>query len=640
MAAHEGRPDSADPQAPAMYLTRHATLLAGLLLFGVAPVLAADYQSLAESAKESFQPLSADDLALSRAKLSERVIAVERLLNPATSFGARWLDFLAWDGVQKQLGPSAEPDLAAARETLRRLGSGADGLDKPELQRAADALEDYLVVASFAPAPADRQARSFEATVDGLAQRLDDQAALKSARGSHEVERRLALLAGLAPLDRGGALLRQVRNEFGRTNAYVEVDSPMLNRLVGRAVSDCGPLSDCILGTSIRGTGATSGALTVSTLPSLGQAKLLFRLSGSTRSNTTGVNGPVQIRSVGTTSFSATKVVEIADHRFSVMPADATATTSTRTQSVSKIGGGLGSRLIERIARQRVAEQKSRADAIASDHAESRVEARLDEQLDSQIATARRRYDERVTRPLRQRRASPRSLVYHTTSDSLSIEAVMADDGQLAAWQSPPTSVPAPLSARLHQTAVNNLLDAYLGGATLRRDSVDEPTKINIVAPPWLKLKAEPPAEGERFQAWSLKLRDDRPISVELLEGRLKALIHAERIRVEDKTYDNWDLIAVYEPQLVDGKWRLVRQGEIEVLPTRFDPASGGRLTSAEVGLRNNLSDALNKPADRIPQMIDIDPIDLTDRKGPVQFLSMVGIEIHDGWLATGWRAL
>lgn len=622
-----------------MSLIRNVTLALSVVLAAAAVSHANDYKSLAESAKSSFEPLSADDLAAAKARLAERVAAVERLVNPSTEFGARWLSFLAWDGVQKQLAPDAAPDIVAARETLRRLGSGADGLDRPELQAVADALEDYIVVASFAPAPADRQKQSYDATIDGIAERLDDQTALKSARGSHEVERRLALLAGLDSLGRDASLMAQVRGDFGGANAYVEVDTPTLNKLAGRSINnDCGPLTDCILGTSIRGTGLTNGVVSVTTLPSDGRARLLFTLTGSTRSNTVGVNGPVQIRSVGDTTFAASQLVTLTDERFDVSAASANATTRSRTQSVSKIGGGLGSRLIERIARQRVAEQKARADAIASDHAEVRVKNRLNEELGLRIAEARGDYDARVTRQLRQRRATPRSIDYHTTSNSLTLDAVMADDTQLAAWGEPPAPLPAPLSARLHQTAINNLLDAYLGGATLRRDSVEEPTRINIVTPSWLELKAEPPAEGEKFQPWAMRLRADRPISVELHEGRLTAIIHAEQIRVEDKTYDNWDLVAVFEPQQVEGRWKLVRQGDIDVLPTRFDPASGGRLNSGEVGLRNNLSDAINK-GNRIPQTVDIDPIDLTKRKGPVRNLWMEGIAIHDGWVAIGWRA-
>lgn len=603
-------------------------------------LFAADYAQLADEAKASFQPLDESDLAAARSALAQRVIEVERLLNPGTSFGAGWLDYLEWQGVQSQLGPDSEPDLAAARETLRLLGSGAEGLEKPQLQRAADALQDYIGVASFAPAGAERQTRSYELTLDGLAERLSDSETLRSARGSYEAERRLALLAGLESAGEGANVLRAARSEFGQPNLRVEVQSSLLNRLVARPVSDCGPLSDCILGTRINGTGATSGTLSVTTLPALGHARLQFRLTGSTRSNTIGVNGPVQIRSVGDTSFTASQVVELSDRSFSVGSASADATTRTRTQSVTKIGGGLGKRLIERIARKQVAQKKSQADAIASSRAEGRVRQRLEEQLSAEILNARRRYDERFTWPMRRRRATPRSLVQQTTSNSLQVEAVQADSGQLAAWDSPPPAAPAPLSARLHQTAVNNLLDAYLGGATLRRDSVEEPPRIDVVPPPWLKMKAEEPAPGEEFKPWALTFRDPRPISVEIAGGQVKLLIHAARLQVEEKRYDNWDLIATYEAQRVDGRWVLARQGDVEVLPTRFDPASGGRLSSTEVGLRNNLADAINNPPDRVPQELKIDTIDLSERGGAVRMLVLKDLLLENGWASAGWDAL
>ncbi len=618
-------------------------LLVTSLLLTLLTAAPASSQSLdaqrVEEAKAAFEPLDASDLEAARTELARTVIDAERLLRRTPHQGAGWMAYLKWNGLQKQLAPGSKPDARAARETLRLLGSGAEGLEKPEMQRVADAIEGYLGVASFAPAAADRQAKSFGAAVDGLAELLADDARIKTARGSYEAERRLALLAGLESTGVGSSLARQVRNRYGRPNLQLEVDSSLLNRLVARPVSDVAPINDTILGTRVRGTGQTSGSLSVSTLPSYDRARLAFCLTGATRTNTRGVNGPVSIHTLGTTSFSASKIVELSDRTFRVLPASAQTSTRSKTQSVKKIGGGLGSRIIEKIARQRVAEKKSQADAIASGKAKVRVEARLNEQLNSQITEARRRYDEGLSKPMRQRRATPRHLVQRTTSNSLIVEAVQADKGQLAAWDSATTTIEAPLAATLHQTAVNNLLDAYLGGATLSRGSVEEPTKIDIVTPPWLKLKAEKPAPGKEFQPWSLRLRGQRPVSVEFAVGKITAIIHAAEMKVEDKSYKNWDLIAVYRPVLAEGRWQLIREGDIDVLPSRFDPNSGKKLASGDVGLRNNLSKALNEE-DRFPAQVTIDPIDLTSRGGPIKFLSMAGMRVDDGWLATGWRAL
>ncbi|MEO0530185.1 MAG: hypothetical protein AAF266_06355 [Planctomycetota bacterium] len=615
-----------------------------LLLFTLSIVSATvssaetDLSQLAAAAAEDFEPLGDAELADARDELAKRVIAAERLLKPSTARGARWLEYLEWNGVQKQLAPGSKPDLAAAKRTLRRLSSGADGLDRSALQRAADAIEAYIGVAQYAPAAADRQGKSFGRAMQQLADQLADRQRLTTARGSFATERRLGLLAGLATAGRGEELLDAIHDEFREPNLLVEVEAPLLSQLVARSINDCTSLTDCILGTRISGTGATTGSLVVKTLPAADRARLRFELSGTTRSNTVGRNGPVAIRSTGNTQFTAAKVVELNDEAFRVSPASGAATTRSTTQSVSKVGGGIGTRLIEKIARQRVAQSKPQADAIAGQHATERIERRLDEQLNEQIASARRRYDAKFRKPLRQRRATPERLDYRTTSDALYVEAVQADDGQLAAWDAPPIDVVAPLRVRLHQTAINNLLDAYIGGATIRRDAIEEPTKIDVVAPPWLELKAEPLAPGEEFKPWEVRLRDERPVSVEALDGQLKVLVHAARIRTGDSTYDNWDLIATLEPERRDGKWVLVRQGPVDVLPTRFDPAEGRSLSSADVGLRNNLIDAINKPAGRMPETVKIDPVDLTSRNGPVDFLLMEAIEIQDGWLAAGWR--
>ncbi|MEQ8848169.1 hypothetical protein [Botrimarina sp.] len=611
-----------------------ALLVASATASGQAPD-EADLSQLAEQSVEQFEPLGDEHLREMRRQLGERLMAVERLVGP----GSAWLDYLRWDGATQLLDPEGRPDFAAAEQTLRQLSSGAEGLERPELGAAYRAIDRFLGLAPFAMAPADRQQQSYEAAASGLAEMLADPERLAAARGSFQAERRLDVLADLAPAGRGGPLLDAAQRRFGASNLIVEVQAPLLDRFVSRPVTDCAPLTDCILGTSIRGTGATSARLGASPIESAGRARLAFSLVGSTRSQTVGVNGPAQIRSVGNTTFYATKVVELSDESFRLLPATAEATTRTRTQSVSKVGGGLGSRLVSKIGSRRVAEQKPLADAIAGEHAEDRVAAGLDRRLTDEIVEARRRYDDRVTRPLRRRRATPRRLTQSTTREALFVDAVLADEGQLAAWGPPPPGVPAPLSVRLHQTAVNNFLDAYLAGVTIRRESVDEPPRLDIVAPPWLDLKAEAPAQGRRFQPWSIRLRDRRPVSVEFNQGELTALVHAEEIRVEDKVYEGWDLIVTYRPELVDGHWRLQRQGRIDVLPTDFDPDRGGRLASRDVGLRNNLSDAINDPP-RLPDTIDIDPIDLTRRQGPIDWLSMVDFRVGEGWLSAGWRAL
>jgi hypothetical protein len=598
------------------------------------------FAELADEARSGFEPVTDAQIEASRSRLAEAGMALERLLGPTSEFGARWLEYLQWSDVQRQfVGPSKDlaADVAALRLTERKLASGAPGLERPEFGRVAEAIEEHAALVSFAAVP-DQQA-VFNKQVELLAELLDNRS-MDDPRASYEVERRLELFEGIG---RAAELVEAVRHANDDPNVLIEVSSPLLSRVAARPVSDCGPVEDCILGTRIRGTGATSAALTLRTLPATGQARIEFALTGAVRSNTVGVNGPVSIRSSGNTSFVARKVVALGDQSFRMEGATASASTRSRTQGISKIGGGLGSRLVERVASKRVAQSRGQADAIASDHAEDRIRTRLDQQLNEQIVDARRRYDEAFTRPLRQRRAAPRWLDYSSSSSAVFVTALQAGEWKLgAATPAPAAPTGGDLSARIHQSGANNLLAAYLSGATLSRDKVEGPTKIDTIAPPWLDraLKAPQPTPADvEFRPWSLRFRTGRPVSVVFRDGALRFTAHVARITFGDEEFFGWDLTAIFKPEVRDGRYLLVRQGPVDLLPTEFDPEGGDRMSTKQRGLRANLNKALNEPADRLPQELRIDPIDLTSRGGPVKYLSLRDLQLTGGWATANWRA-
>ena len=62
------------------------------------------------------------------------------------------------------------------------------------------------------------------------------------------------------------------------------------------------------------------------------------------------------------------------------------------------------------------------------------------------------------------------------------------------------------------------------------------------------------------------------------------------------------------------------------------------KLGGAQVGMRNNLAKALNDPP-RLPDTVKIDPIDLTDREGPIDGLKMTALRMAAGWMTAGWEA-
>ncbi|TWT88966.1 hypothetical protein Mal64_24570 [Pseudobythopirellula maris] len=623
------------------HLALAVTVAVGLPFAAALPCAAADYAALAAETIEAYEPLTQDDLEAARSQVSEAAAKLERRLGKGSQLAEGWKAYLGWEGLEAQLTEGASPDLTAARQTLAKLGSGVDGLERREFQDLADALNAYIGVASLVGV-SDQKAvlqTQLDAVVKEIAR--DPQA---DARASFEVERRLELFASAGVAQ---PLLAAVRQENGEPNMLLRFSESLLSRAVSRPVNRVAPVTDVILGTRIRGTGVTSGELSVDTLKADDHGRLRFSLSGVTQSQTVGHNGPVTIRSLGNTNFTASKVVQLRDRSFRVGVADADATTRSTTQSVQKTGGGFGARLIEKIARQKVAEKKSLSDAIAGQHAEARIAAQFDDDLTEEIRSARRRYDDGLSKPMRRRRAEPSEVRHSSTDDALMLSIVQAGEGQLAApGEAPADPAEGDFTARLHQTAINNLAGAYVGGATITKASRNARPEFDVEMPEWLRREKEDvvedmPEEGPEakpFKPWAITLRSYRPISAVVRDGSIGATIHAARLSVGGENYDGWDLKMSFSPEQTPDGWRLVRQGEVEVMPTGFDPESGATLTSRQVALRSNLSKELNGPDSTLPSEFSIDTIELSDSKGSIDRMVMQELQAVDGWIVAAWR--
>jgi hypothetical protein len=605
-----------------------------------APVSTALKQA-AENAKANFRPLTKDDVEAARSALAQRSKALENRVGPTSSHGAAWLEFLKWNGVQKQLAPNSEVDLPAARTALKQLMSGAPGLEVPEAQAAAAALEKYIDIASFQAAK--DQGAVYNKLIDDLLANLEQNPA-QSARTLHEVERRLDYLTSLGQAPQ---LIAELNTQWGQTNFFADASANLLNRLMARPVSEVGPVTDCILGTSISGTGCTNGQITVTPLDSSGVARIRFNFTGNTQTSTVGRNGPVAIRSSGNTSFAAAKVAELSDEYFRIYPADVNATTRSKTKSVTKVGGGLGAGLIERIARKKVAESKNQADAIASDHAEDRIAAEFNEQLLERLTDARRRYDDRLRRKLRARFATPQDLVYSSNASGVQIQGRIARRGQVGANSTPPAPVgAADLVTRMHQTAANNFATRYLGGAKFSQAAVDADIQMTPAPPEGLaeRLKYDPndpPSDKRRadFKPWSVELRESRPVSFTFRDNEIEIITHANKITSGDESFLNWDLVTKLVPERSDNGWTLVRQGDIELFPADFDPDSGKRLNNRQLALRSNLNKAINNAQEEMGKVIEIDRIEISNPESSLNALRTHDLAVGAGWLVGGWNA-
>lgn len=607
-----------------------------------------------EAARESFQPVTEEDLDRARDEVEEHAEAVERHVGKSTANGKRWLKYLRWDDLREALEGDGPPDARSLSATLERLNRDEGGLEQKPFRRFSDALRRYIDLLTVAALddPASAYAQQLGALQSDLARyREEPTAQLELAIGG-----RLAFIAGVGQAD---DLVFVIRREFSRPNAFIEVSERLVNAAAGEPIDRTEPITDLILGTRIRGTAHTTGIVTVRTLPSENSARLELISRACSVSQNTGRNGPAVICSTGYTDFEARKVVDLSDEVFRAQRAVVDARTTSDIHSVNKAGGGIGSLLVSRFGMQQARQKQGQSNAIASDHAEVRIARRMNDDVAEELRDARRRYEEEYRRPLVRRGELPPYIRFSSTSDAVRVEATQANPTQLGAPAAPPPAPPGrDLVARLHATAVNNYTAAVLGGATVSESEPGQEAEFDVDLPDWMReaweeRKTEPaevaeagegasdanPDDAESFEPYALTFRSGRPVTVAFREGQIDLTIHVARLVSGDDAFEGWDIRGTFDPELKNGGILLSRDGDLEVLPTGFDPQRG-RLSSRQVAERSNLTKVLNERSAEgrgFPRTIEIErlePSEDFERVGP---LNLEEFSSDGGWLTLAW---
>jgi hypothetical protein len=600
-----------------------------------------DIAALTAAAREKFQPITAEQVAAAKASLAGRAAALERYVRPNTTNGKKWLAYLDWEAFQTALGAEGQTEFAPLVATYNKLNKDQTGLELKPFRSLADALRNYIDLAAMSRQ--EKQADVFAAQLDGLTKELEQYGSTPSAATSAAIGRRLDLLTGLG---QSPELVDAVRAQFSHPNAFFTASTDLLHDAAAKPINRNDPITDVILGTRIRGRGHTTGTVDLVTVPSQDKAIIKITTDGRVVSQNMGYNGPAVIRSTGYTDFDATQFVEFTPSRFYALPAQVSASTRSNIHSVSKAGGGAGRRIVANVGMKKAHEKQGQANRIAGQHAEVRIADRMTAEIDKRLKKAWNRYRNEYRLPLERRGENPISR-FSTTDSALAFETTQANRGQLAAPAAPPEATAgADLVLRLHESAINNYTAAMLAGATLSESKPGEGTKADVKLPPFLKdawknrmdEKAEAAADAE-FEAWSLKFRNDRPITVAFVDGKVQLTLHIANLKSGDDVFDRWDVTAIYTPELVDGGVKLTRDGELNVLPTGFD-AEKGQLSAKQVALRRNLTKVLTERSDKgrgIPQTIKVDQLEPSDELANVGPLPVQAFDSKDGWLTVAW---
>jgi hypothetical protein len=572
---------------------------------------------------EAFRPVTEGRLAAAAARLREALGPLDRLLARSPS-GANWKSYLDWPALTAQAAAGSAADPAVLRRLQKLLDAEENGLEMPQFAAVRRAVTAYAEAA----AAKDPGAQAV------YTQRLEKLAAAVAAGAATGTADALdpvgPLLARLEESGQAPATVARIRSAVNRPNLFLDVDESLLGTAVNRAVDETAPINDTVLGTRVRGSGHTTGLVLLDFVPSLQQAMVDLKLDATNHSDTRGSQGPVTVRTLGTTTVGARKRILIDDQRVAALPVEAHADTDTRTAGIG-VSSRFGQRMIRKIASRKIAQMRPQAEAISAAKARERVRTQFEEQTGSAIAQASRDYQNKFRRPLMERGWYP-ELLHMSTSDSrLSVTARKALADQVGAFSAPPAVDPdAVLAARVHETLVNNAAEITLGGRTITQQFIEEQIKKNNASLP------EALGNDPDQQPWSITFAKRKPVELDAGDDRVKVTVRGTRFTSGEREFPAMDIWAAYRIEPAPGGVRLVRDGDVQIYPPGFVPGGGEKLTVQETSLRRILQKRFNKV---FKEVVDVEPLKLPgelERAGPLPMEQLVARK--DGWVAVGWR--
>ncbi len=570
----------------------------------------------AEEAKSRFRPITEDDLA--RAK-RDAVAAVKKLdarFRQDDDNAEGWRKHLHFEELRRELANEV-PDLAAVEKTYRLLArDDQEALRYVWFLDTREALFRMLALhrAKDDPQLAKTYQRQLEALADALARETSDPDPL--TRG--KIGRLVGWLeaAGQAP-----GLIERIRERFGLPNFRFQFSAGFLGEAVRRDVSEPTDVTDCILGTRVRGRGTTVGSVSAELVPFEGRGLIDIRFTGNTQTDNVGVNGPATIYSTAATGFAAVKRLLIDRDGLSCFPTVSSADTKSRFKSIST-----SSRLqiVQRIATKRAYQQKRLGEQIASRHAEVRLNRRVDRQIGEVLSEANKNYRSRVLRPLRRFRLSPESMEFSTTATHLCCRILQAKADQIAAGTEPPPMGNARLAFQLHESLVNNTASSALGGVFLMEDDFHSLLKDILGSVP-------PRVEEEKGeQPWGIDFAPENPIWVGFAENRVRFGIRARRFLRGEEIHPGMAVVVTYTIEKQDAAVTLLRDDAFDITPLDFAGRDEPRLSAKETTIKTLLQRRLEKLFEK-----ELVPKPLTfegewKKAGP---LALTRLKAKDGWL-------
>jgi hypothetical protein len=572
------------------------------------------------ASKNQFRNVTDAEVQTARTALQQKLTLLRSYLQGRPT-GPGWSSYLRLDDTAKELAAGDQGDPEKLYEYMALYTNGHPGLEIPHIATTGRAIRAYADVLTVKKNP---QASIHHAQ---RMQQLSELAGKLSNEPGNVDTGTFAFLLGETSAGRQNPeLVSAARKLYSQPNLIVMAKKKIIAAAMESNIDEVAPISDNILGTTVRGTTHTQGRTTLDLRDDPNKAVFDLHLTGQVHSKTIGYNGPAVVYTKGETAIDGHKIIWFDEQGLNAHDATATAKTSstfTGFGATSKHFQGM----IANIASKRAYQNKSTAEFIASQHASVRVKNRVNEQASVMLGNSNREIRSRFRAPLERWGIYPQEMHFSSTYQAMHGTILAADTYQLGApYPHPKVELPASsdVELRIHESAINNSAFTIFAGRTLTRDYVEK----------WLarnNQKMPEELQDEEQRDWSIDLDTERPIYITFGDGGFVFQLRGTEWKSGDNTYPAMNVTARYKLELTPAGIKAVRQGDVEIYPPDFKP--GDTLNGQQTALKRILTRRFNKI---LKEEILGEGIQLKGRLASYGKLFVRAFDSQDGWLQAG----
>jgi hypothetical protein len=595
---------AATSRSPQLERARHA--LARRLelweLVGAAPVRVATPMIVAKNRPER----------RSRQELAQCVREVAAVTERG-AVGETWRQFLLLDQLQRVADERAEVEVKSARVLACRVLTRIERAPLDDRQRR--------FVASGAVARLSHELRRWSEEPVDPRQLLAEVEEFEQT-GLPSDGRRLARHARATTFwpttPRAGERIENwLEANYRNSNLRLAVSAELLNRLVPKQPPMQAPVRDRILGVPTRGTSMTTAELGVRLIPDPKNLRFALEAKGLIFARTTSKSGPATFYNHSDSTFVARKIFEIGPSGMRTWPAAADATNSPRLRDVRTDYDDvpLVGRFVQRIARDKHAENEGAVRRIARQKVTSRVEEEMDTTVEPRVNGAMEKFRRRVIEPLEGLALAPTTIEMQTDENRLTMRLRLASDDQLAAFTPRPRAPGDSLaSAQIHQSLLNNVGERLqLDGHSFSLPQLQQRLAESFRLPPEIFTEEFPEDLRIGFAA-------ENSVRARFIEGRIELTLAIAELHRHPVHWHDFTVRVYYKPRYAGLDLRFVRDGTVQLRGAKF-----GR--QPQIALRGIFSKIFSQ--DR--GLAVIDPKLVNDTR--LADLAITQCVVTDGWL-------